>query len=165
MKRSQLYEIFARGDRPLIDFLDYSIRSIQPDLLFMFLVRDYQSIPSAPKAVALYDMFCAPGAPGRISSRTLLPPFDLRLAKAITPLIGSTLLPPKYLFDFLSTDLAKNSPSLKKIRRYRLDRSPVENLPNARMTAPQRHFVDKIWEPIIRPRLVAAGFWRVGTIA
>jgi hypothetical protein len=165
MKRSQLYEIFARGDRPLIDFLDYSVRSIQSDLLFMFLIRDYQGIPSAAKAVALYDMFCAPQAPGRISSRTLLPPFDSRLAKAVTPLTGSGLLPPKYLFDFLYTDLAKNSPSLKRIRRYKTDRSPVENLPDGKMTAPQRHFVEKIWEPIIRPRLVTAGFWRVAAIA
>jgi hypothetical protein len=33
------------------------------------------------------------------------------------------------------------------------------------MTSAQRHFVDCVWQPVIRPRLAAAGFWRILTIA
>ena len=32
------------------------------------------------------------------------------------------------------------------------------------MTQAQRHFVENVWKPQIRPRLVDAGFWQMQTI-
>ena len=165
-------EFFGRGGKPLLDFLDYCVRSIQMDLVFLFLVREYRDSRTAAKAVALYDMFCAPNAPGRISVGHALPPYDVRLRETIRPLAmnlaqSSTppLSPPKYLFDSLAGEIELRSPSLHKAREYKPNRTAVENLPGGKMTPVQRHFVEKIWEPIIRPRLVSAGFWRMTTIA
>jgi hypothetical protein len=42
--------------------------------------------------------------------------------------------------------------------------SPAENLPGGKMSQAQRTFVDNVWRPRVRPALVAAGFWRVGTV-
>ena len=41
---------------------------------------------------------------------------------------------------------------------------PSENLPGKAMTHSQRHFVENVWKPRIRPCLVAAGFWQMQTI-
>lgn len=161
--------------------MDYAVRSMQMDLLFLALVRDYRIHPTTPKAIALYELFCTLQALARISAIELLPPRHLKLQAAVQrfkpPLrpTGGTdgpgsslppLLPPKYLFDALATHLEQRSPVLRNIRkRYKPARSPQANLPGGRMTTVQRHFVDKVWEPLIRPRLVAAGFWRVATVA
>lgn len=161
--------------------MDYAVRSMQMDLLFIALVRDYRNHPTVPKAVALYELFCTTQALARVSLAETLPPRNLRLQAAIRPLqsaqnsaTGTNIpatslpmtLPPKYLFDSVACRLEQLSPSLRNIRRrYRPRRSPQANLPGGKMTATQRHFVDKVWEPIIRPRLVAAGFWRVATVA
>jgi hypothetical protein len=76
------------------------------------------------------------------------------------------LLPPKYLFDALDLHLRNNSRGLRAIKRnYRVRLSPVKNLPGGRMNAAQRHFVDRVWEPMLRPRLIMAGFRRVTAIA
>lgn len=174
--------IFTRGDRKLISLLDYAVRSVQPDLLFLFLVQEYRQHPTTPKAVALYDVFAAPQAAARVSATELLPPLNFQLEVAIRPLklnlaqieearakataAPPLFLPAKYLFDALDLHLRKKSPSLRAIKRnYRIRRSPVQNLPGGRMNASQRHFVDKVWEPILRPRLIAAGFRRLTAIA
>lgn len=47
---------------------------------------------------------------------------------------------------------------------YDPSRGPIGNLPGGRMTPGQRGFVDAVWLRRVRPALVAAGFWRVGTI-
>ena len=180
--RTDINEVFSKGDKPLIEFLDYCVRSIQMDLVFMFLVREYHNGPTAAKAAALYDLFCAPNAPGRLSAHRILPPYDVRLWKAMRPLtLKSTLpdgtdsaaqtgfcpplLPAKYLFDSVVHELEKRSPSSAYVRRYKPNRTPVQNLPSGKMTQAQRHFVERVWEPVIRPQLVAAGFWRIATVA
>jgi len=174
--------IFARGGERLIALLDYGVRSVQPDLLFVFLVEEYRQHPTTPKAIALYDVFCAPQAPARLSASEMLAPFSLQMETAMRPLRQNLaqvetartkatarpplILPPKYLFDALDLYLRKNSPGLRGIRRrYRPSLPPVKNLPGGRMSASQRHFVDKVWEPILRPRLVAVGFRRMTAIA
>ena len=48
--------IFSRGGKRLIDFLDYSVRSVEMDALFIFLVEEYRRHPTTPKAVTLYDL-------------------------------------------------------------------------------------------------------------
>src|SRR5437762_12064592 len=76
--RVDIDEVFSKGGRTLIDFLDYSVRSIQMDPVFIFLVREYHTGPTVAKAVALYDLFCAPDSQGRISCLNSLPPKDMR---------------------------------------------------------------------------------------
>ena len=174
--------IFARGGKKLIDLLDYGVRSVQPDLLFVFLVQEYRQHPTTPKAVALYDNFCAPHAAARVSAVEMLPPLNLHLQIAMRPLILNLgqvqdarakatmapplLLPPKFFFDAIDLHLRQKSAGLRAIKRhYRIRLSPVKNLPGGRMNAGQRHFVDRVWEPILRPQLVAAGFRRMTAIA
>jgi hypothetical protein len=175
-------EIFTRGGKELVDFLDYAVRAVQTDVLFGFLVREYRDHPTTPKAVALFDIFCAPRAPARLSVPDAIPPINLQIAAAMSPLslnltqiqaarTGAVvapplILPPQYLFDAIDLHLRKKSSGLRTVRRrYRPDRSPLENLPGGRMNAGQQFFVEKVWEPNLRPRLVAAGFRRVGSIA
>ena len=176
-------KMFNEGGKGLIDLLDYCVRSVQMDPVFVFLAQDYRLFPTTPKAVALYGIFCAPQAPARLSLPEILPPLDLAIAAAIRPLkihwtqvqaarlaaSPSRLpltLPPKYLFDGIASHVERNSGAMRKIkRRYKPHRTPVENLPGGKMTSAQRVFVDKVWQPNLRPWLVAAGFHRVATIA
>jgi hypothetical protein len=175
-------EIFTRGGKQLIDLLDYSVRAVQTDVLFVFLVREYRELPATPKAVALFDIFCAPQAPARLRDPEILSPFYLQLEAAIRPMKSnlaeiqaahagagiapSLFLPQKFLFDAIDVQVRKKSSGLRAVEHsYRPDHSPLENLPGGRMSAQQRHFVEKVWEPDLRPRLVAAGFRRMGSIA
>lgn len=48
--------------------------------------------------------------------------------------------------------------------RYDPELEPEMNLPGGKLNAGQRYFVDKVWRPLARPRLVAAGFWQIATI-
>lgn len=175
-----LNKVFDRGGKPLIDLLDYCVRSTQMDPLFVFLVRHYRTFPSVPRAVALYEIFCVPGAPARLSVPEALPPLDLRIQAALQPWQASVrpsppsttsgaaprLLPPKYLFDSIAERVMESSIALRRIRRnYRLRRTPFQNLSGGRMSPGQRRFVDHVWEPKLRPRLVAAGFPSMATIA
>jgi len=43
--------------------------------------------------------------------------------------------------------------------------TPEENLQGGRLNAGQRQFVENVWHPILKPRLVRAGFWRIATVA
>ncbi len=196
-----IHRIFRQGDRPRLEFLEYCVRSVQMDPVFVFLVREYQNGPTAAKALALYDVFCGENAPARLTVTVALPPLNLRLLEAMRALRESlnpgpapsgagerhpagpvgrkpptvppargrgtqALLTPKYLFDAVTEAVEGHSVGWKRIkRRYRPRRKPLENLPGGKMTVGQRHFVEKIWGPVIRPRLVAAGFWRVATVA
>jgi len=180
--RADINEIFGHGGKESVELLDYCVRSIQVDPIFVFLVQQYRSAPTVPKAVALYDIFCVPNALARISTQNVLPPLDLRIQSSIRPFRADLtrsqvrnfsspgtafprLLPPKYLFDFIAQAVQENSSAFSHIRRrYKRSRTPIENLPGGEMTSTQRHFVEKIWEPIIRPHLLAAGFWRIASI-
>jgi hypothetical protein len=158
-----LNAIFNRGGKRLIDFLDYSVRSAQMDALFVFLVGEYQRNPTNVRAVTLYDFFCAPGAPARVSAEEFLPPRNLQLEMSLRRarvhwMQRQTFLPPTFL--------QGASTELRRIRRqYRVRRTPFENLPGGTMTAGQRRFVDQVWQPRLRPGLVAAGFRQVTAIA
>ena len=174
-----LIEVFERGGRPLIQLLDYCVRSVQMDPVFVFLVGQYRTFPSVPKAVAIYEVFCAPEALARVSVIEVLPPRNLGIQAAIEPWRASLrsgppgsahptarLLPAKYLFDAMAWEVAAKSAAFRQIRRnYRRRRTPMENLPGGRMTSGQRQFVDRVWEPKLRPRLVVAGFSGMATIA
>ncbi len=183
-------EVFQRGGRELIDLLEYCVISVNTDALFLYLAREYQLQPTAAKAVALYDSFCAFDAAARISSEFALPPKDMRIALAIEPYRrngpkqdrlptknGKEVddndqeptappMPPKYLFDFVIQELSSglDSGSGQVWQAYDPGLSPHENLPNGQMNASQRAFVDNVWQPRVRPKLVHAGFWRIAAI-
>jgi len=75
---------------------------------------------------------------------------------------------PRYLFDAVVnelTDTAAEETLAAILDHYDPDRSPHENLPGGRMSAGQRAFVEQVWEPRLRPYLVAAGFRRIANIA
>ena len=176
-------ETFQRGGRTLIDFLAYCVMSQQLEPVFVFLVGEYQQRPTATGALAVYDAFCAPGAPARIDAGPVLPPLDLRLepgmrllrddlqrvAAASQVAEGERLMPiipAKYGFDFIVEFLRSERLSALEgpARQFDPALSPTENLPGGRMTAGQRHFVERIWQPQVRPQLVQAGFRRVANV-
>jgi hypothetical protein len=166
-----LDSMMDRGGRRLLDLLEYCIRSVQIDPVFLFLVRDYRLAATPAKALVLYESFCQPRALARLSVHEALPPYNLRFEAGMRQLIArpgqaGSALAPRELFDGVAAQVAAKSIAIRRIRRnYRVRRSPTENLPEGRMNEAQRHFVDRVWEPIVRPRLKAAGFWRIAAVA
>src|SRR5688572_27769073 len=63
----QVLETLDRRGKATLDFLDYCVRSMQLDPLFVVLVEEYRANPTIPKAVALFHTFCAPGALAKVS--------------------------------------------------------------------------------------------------
>src|SRR5262245_55226262 len=109
-------DLLRRGGEVLIPFLHYCVFSVQLGPVFVYLARDYRNNPTAPRALALYDVFCAPDAPARVRAGAALPPYDLRLVAALRPVRERWLasrapapsedepapaapLPPPYLFE------------------------------------------------------------------
>jgi len=187
-----LQQTFSRGGRALVGLLDFCVLSVKMDPLFVFLVGEFRVRPTAAGAIALYDVFCAVGAPARVSVTQALPPRSLRLQQVIEPLRqdwDESLAPPaaaetadgidedshkrpppapipgKYLFDDLATAAWSGEQIAAVARQYDPALEPRENLPGGRLTAAQKAFVDYMWEPRIRPCLVGAGFRRVANIA
>jgi hypothetical protein len=151
--------------------------------VFVFLVQEYRLASSADKARALWEIFCQENAPARLDVPEVLPPRNSRLLTALRPMLslptaagatGGTALtparpapiPPHFLFDFIAEEIRSASPAFAKVtRRYKPSRTPIENLPGGKMSATQRQFVERVWEPVLRPKLVRAGFWRLATVA
>jgi hypothetical protein len=192
-------EVFARGGKGLIDLLEFCVISVRMDPVFVFLAGEFRTRPSAPGAVALYELFCARDAPARVSALHALPPYDLRLPAAVRPLAESLertrdareavasavpeedgggaiapagelpppLFPARYIFDEVVRQLGSGRRGqLREVGElYDPTLTPYENLPGRRMTPAQQAFVDRVWVPRVRPRLVAAGFRRVADIA
>jgi hypothetical protein len=73
---------------------------------------------------------------------------------------------PRHLFDGLVERLRGGERDLVALPGLDFDPTltPARNLPGGRMTEGQRAWVEKVWVPGVRPRLVAAGFWRVATV-
>jgi hypothetical protein len=176
-------DVFRRGGADLVDFLQFCVLSVQLEPVFALLVREYRAAPTVARALALYDLFCAPGAPARIRAEAALPPHDPRLPRALLPLRQPPVPPPaeaaaegrattvpagpaKYLFDAVVAHLRQGDDRRVGAVGQQFDpgHTPLENLPGGRMTAGQRAFLENVWRPRVRPALVAAGFWRVATI-
>ena len=192
-------EFFERGGRELVDLLEYCVLSINTDALLLYLIREYRFQPLASGAIALHDLFCAVGAPARISEITVIPHQERRIERMIADFrpkpptapetpddsdcdasdsaaceagdreIGrpADFLPPRYLFDPIANQLTSGSETkvAELEKHYNPKLTPVENLPGRELSGRQRAFVNDLWTPIIRPRLVSAGFWRIATIA
>jgi hypothetical protein len=176
-------EILARGGEGRVALLRYCVMSITPEPVFLFLVGEYRLRPTHRAALALYDVFCAPGAMVRVRAPSALPPRDLHLPAAISTIrrqwaevqsVGqqedsgraSSTVPHRDLFDRLATALQQDlAGGLARVaRQYDPDRAPHQNLPGGKMNAAQQHFVERVWRPVARPELVAAGFWQIANI-
>lgn len=181
---------FARGGRTLLDFLAYCVMAQRLEPVFAYLVRDYRTRPTSVGALALFDSFLAPQAPARLTRvAPHLPPRNIRFqmeverfrpesdptgSPAPAPPAGahqegaplaSTAPVPRYLFDALLERMREDQdPVLLPGKDFDPALTPAANLPGGRMTDGQRAFVERFWQPRVRPRLVAAGFWRVATV-
>jgi hypothetical protein len=168
-----ILETLDRRSKGTLDFLDYCVRSTQLDPLFVFLVQEYRVNPTIAKAVALFHTFCAPAAPAKVSveadfeqmQRTMRPITvswtRMQAALVFGPGQGAPPMPPPtWLFDGLAEKIMRAGivGKLKSAYQARIDPSEEGN-------RVQQHFVEKIWQPIIRPHLVAAGFWRIAELA
>lgn len=177
-------EILTRGGRARIDFLRYCVMSINIEPVFLFLAGEYRLRPAHAAALALFDLFCAADAPARLTAHELLPPRELGLGLEIARIRESWAelqtppsaddeeprpVPPwpgRALFDALVRGVhADTHVRLAELAtRYDPQRSPHENLPGGKLSTSQRQFVERVWTPIVRPRLTAAGFWQIATV-
>jgi hypothetical protein len=165
----EVLETWDRRSAGMLDFLDFCVRSMQMDPLFVYLVQEYRANPTVPKAVALFHTFCAPAAVAKVSVNT----DDPQIQNAMRPITVSwtrmqaalvfgpgngapPLSPPASIFDRLAEEIMRAGILARLKRDYRQ---------GAKMNRIQQHFVEKIWQPIIRPHLVAAGFWRIAEVA
>ncbi|MAI78109.1 MAG: hypothetical protein CL917_04145 [Deltaproteobacteria bacterium] len=197
----EIEEIFSAGSRALIHLLEFAVLSVNVDLLFVYLVRDYRLKPTALSAVTIHDLFCSERAPLKLDRVANLLQRDMHLAGILSPYrdsllfrdgnspqllstgdgreispchdsdpsggSGKPLLPPRYLFDQLVQAIKSSDASgISRLQvSYDPSLTPYGNLPGGALSARQRHFVEQIWQPVARPRLVEAGFWRVASIA
>jgi hypothetical protein len=176
-----LDEVLQGGGKELGDLLQFSLLSVQLEPLFVCLVRDYRGNATVARAVALFDAFLATSAPARIRAEAVLPPRELRLQAAVNiwrerqsglagpPLPGErpvVLRPPRDQFDAVVAHLRDrpDGPLQQIARAYDPTRTPHENLPDGKVSAGGRLFVDRVWQPRVRPLLVAAGFHRVAAV-
>lgn len=178
----------SRGGRELVDFLEYCVLCQKLDPMFAFLAGEYRLRPTALGAIALYDVFCAPGAQGRVSVTAFLPPRRLALkqhveqhragllaaedAAAAPPPEGDDDSVPRplpapgnYLFDELVAEVKRGQQYREVSTSFDPTRTPRENLPGGTLSAGQRSFVEFVWQPGLRPYLVSAGFRRIANIA
>jgi hypothetical protein len=180
-RKPSVDSILVAGGRDRIDLLRHGVYSITMEPVFVFLVHEYRQQPRHAAALALFDMFCAPGAPARLETDAILPPRDLTLAASARTLRAQLLqmqaaeppqiatpmtVPMRGMFDRIVDRLTQNPEGRWAQLRlyYNPARDPAENLPGGRMTPAQRHFVENVWKPRVRPSLVSAGFWQMRTI-
>jgi len=149
--------------------------------LFIRLVEEYRCAPTVCKAVALYDIFCAPCAPAKVNANPCLPPLDARIQKAMRPIkltwtrlqaafvFGpsshvSSKAPPRSLFDSIAAYVV-NSDTLRILRRRYEACATREETPASPLNGLQEHFLERVWIPIISPHLLAAGFSELPDLA
>ena len=166
-----------RANREMDQFLEFCVSTGEMEAVFLHLVEEYRAAPAISKAVALYDIFCAPCAPAKVRADAVLPPNDMRIQNAMRPIklnwtrmqaafvFGPTTHisntpPPRSLFDALARHIAKSGDFQNIKARYRawLSDGNSDDTPSNEV---QRHFLERIWQPIIRPHLVAAGFFEL----
>jgi hypothetical protein len=173
--------ILMAGGRGRIDLLRHCVWSITMEPVFVFLVHEYRHRPRHAAALGLFDMFCAPGAPARLDPDAVLGPANVTLAASVRTLRAQWLqmqaaeppqlaipvtVPMRGMFDRIVDRLMKNPEGgwARLGLYYNPARDPAENLPEGPMTPAQRHFVEHVWKPRVRPCLVSAGFWQMRTI-
>ena len=177
-------EILTRGGAQRIAFLRYCVLSVSMEPVFVFLVQEYRLRPGHAAALALFDVFCARQAPARLPAHELLPPRELLVEAAIARIREqwtqmrapeppdedsaiSITTPLRNLFDAIVRGVQQDaSGRLARLSStYDPRLTPEENLPGGKLTAGQRYFVEKVWQPVVKPRLAGGGFWPIANIA
>ena len=183
MEPADTDKILALGGAQRMALLRYAVISMTIEPVFLFCAGDYRLRPTHLGALAVYDMFCAPGAPARLAAYECLPPRELTLAASIERLRALRAAAEAPTLDDEDTRPIPPTPSRELfdniVRGVRADAhgrlgaiaaaydaslTPEENLPGGRMNGSQRQFVERVWQPLVRPRLVAAGFWQLAAI-
>jgi hypothetical protein len=173
------YCVMAYRLEPLFDYLvrDYRTRPTGAGAITLF---DMFCAPEGPARLRAGDRH--------------LPPRELRLVRELARIRGLLDVPvtprhpeaseastrgsappphspirvpaPRHLFDDLVERLRGGETDLVALPGRDFDPTlpPARNLPGGRMTEGQRAWVENVWHPGVRPRLVAAGFWRVSTL-
>lgn len=178
-----LTEILAKGGEQRVALLRYCVMSVTMEPVFLFLTQEYRLCPTHAAALALYDVFCARGALARIGVMEALPPRNLQLQAAVESIreqwtqlqsppqaderSGVAITAPhRNLFDRVADAVRSDSAGrfAEVARQYDPSLAPQQNLPGGKMGVVQRHFVENIWRPVARPRLLAAGFWQIANI-
>ena len=77
---SDFNAILSKGGEDCVALLQFCVRSITIEPIFVFLAREYRLRPTHAAALALYDMFCVATAPARLAATQLLTPQLVRLA-------------------------------------------------------------------------------------
>jgi hypothetical protein len=177
-------EILARGGAPRIAFLRYCVLSISMEPVFVFLAQEFRLRPGHAAALALFDVFCARQAPARLPASEFLPPRELLLEAAIAGIRAQWMqmqspvppdedaalavaTPARTLFDAVSSGVRTDAHGrlAELSATYDPLLTPEENLPGRKINAGQRHFVERVWQPIVKPQLGRAGFWQIATVA
>lgn len=177
-------EILAKGGAQRLAFLRYCVLSMSMEPVFVFLAGEYRLRPGHAAALALFDVFCAGQAAARLPAYELLPPRELLVEAAIVrirtqwtqmqspqPPDEESAIPnttsPRNLFDAIVRGVWQDAQGRLALMSSTYDPvlTPEENLPGGKLTAGQRHFVEKVWHPVVRPRLVGVGFWQIATVA
>ncbi len=168
-----------QGGAGSVALLQFCLRSGQLEPLFLALVNEYRQKPNHLAALTLYDLFCAPNAPARLSVVQVLPPQDLKLA-GMVPLLRAQWTqmqareavdeekrlhiaqPQRALFDSVVAAL----PTAFAVVAQQFDPEKRVNdcLPGGSLSAGQRNWINQVWLKQVRPKLTSAGFWRVGTL-
>jgi hypothetical protein len=174
-------DLLNRGGAGRIALLRYCVMSIRMEPIVVFLAQEYRYRPSHAGALALFDLFCDEHAPARLEAYELLPPRQLGLRAALArvraqwnqmkspapedeeELIAVTT-PARDLFDAVVRGLRGDARLTALRTSYDPQLTAQENLPGGKMTAGQRQFVEGAWNPVVKPRLTAAGFWQMSTI-
>lgn len=163
-------ELFRRGDLPLIELLQFCVSTRRIEVVFAFLVGEYRQNPTAARADALYDLFLATKAPARLATTDLLPPENLRMDMSMRRLrahagsgTAGPFLPSRDLFDFIVDELHRDPEGPLAEAAHSFEAS-AEQLAEDDVPEEHRDFVERLWRPVIRRRLTAAGFWRIATI-
>ncbi|WP_338846349.1 hypothetical protein V8J88_21635 [Massilia sp. W12] len=185
---TDLLALARNGGEAAIALWQYCVRAVNPDALFILLLEEYRLRPTHEALLALFDCFCAPQAQARISAAAHISQNSLFLQQIsqlreewriwqdfqqlrrqhpeqeLTPPRRSQ--PYRSVFDGLQKQLLEQESSGWRLacRSYDPAQSPNRNLPGGDMTPQQRLFVSRIWQPLLRPRLVAAGFWKLATV-
>jgi hypothetical protein len=176
-------DTLARGGSGRMDLLRYCVMTITMEPVFLFLAGEYRLRPTHAGALALYDVFCEPRSPARLSAHELLPPRDLALSTGIAQIRERWTAmqapaqddeapgrvpagPARSLFDSLVRGVRAdaNGRLAALVAAYDPRLSAAENLPGGKLNASQRSFVDNVWLAFARPRLAAAGFWQIATV-
>jgi len=170
------------------DLLSFAVFSLRTDCVFAYLAKEYRLRPTAIAAVTLFDLFCAPNAPARLSVDSVLPPKDPSLTAVIAPIrrgLELALAPPavplpedppwsqpplplpaNYIYSALAARLMSDPEGQVAAlsAEYDPELGPIGCLPGGRLSGGQRAFADGVWKRLIRPSLVAAGFWQMSRV-